>query len=313
MNITVLYNTPETEEPSDQDTKKSAIEVCDALNKIPDFKAELMGITKDEIEKLRDLKTDFVFNLLEWTGHNAKYCYNALNIFDWLHLPYSGSRKLGQELSDNKILMKQKFVDLKIPTPNYQIYDKEFVFNELQFPVIAKLAWEHCSLGLDETNIVNNAEDLRSKILDLRTKYNMPVLVEEYVEGDEVQVAVITQAKVLPPQRIVFSNGQKILSHGTKWENQEDHSAWGDFEQYPAGTKFAVTELAKKVYENLGGRSYARVDMRVNNNGVYVLEINNNPGIDWDDDNALCKSAKVGGFATFPDFLKTIVYDAITN
>ena len=50
MNITVLYNTPETEEPSDQDTKKSAIEVCDALTKIPDFKAELMGITKNEIE-----------------------------------------------------------------------------------------------------------------------------------------------------------------------------------------------------------------------------------------------------------------------
>ena len=61
MNITVLYNTPETEEPSDQDTKKSAIEVCDALTKIPDFKAELMGITKNEIEKLRNLKTDFVF------------------------------------------------------------------------------------------------------------------------------------------------------------------------------------------------------------------------------------------------------------
>ena len=49
MNITVLYNTPETEEPSDQDTKKSANLVCDALNKIPDFKAELFGINKNEI------------------------------------------------------------------------------------------------------------------------------------------------------------------------------------------------------------------------------------------------------------------------
>lgn len=316
MNITVLYNTPETEEPSDQDTKKSAIEVCDALNKIPDFKAELMSIRAQDTgdrSPLRNLKTDFVFNLLEWTGHKTKYVVEALGLLNYLKIKYSGSHADGYALANNKGEMKTRMQQLKIPTPKFQIYDKEFVFNELQFPVIAKLAWEHCSLGLDETNIVNNAEDLRSKILDLRTKYNMPVLVEEYVEGDEVQVAVITQAKVLPPQRIVFSNGQKILSHGTKWENQEDHSAWGDFEQYPAGTKFAVTELAKKVYENLGGRSYARVDMRVNNNGVYVLEINNNPGIDWDDDNALCKSAKAGGFATFPDFLKTIVYDAVTN
>ena len=313
MNITVLYNTPETEEPSDQDTKKSAIEVCDALTKIPDFKAELMGITKNEIEKLRNLKTDFVFNLLEWTGHKTQYVIEALNLLDYFKIKYSGSHAEGYALANNKGEMKKQMQQLKIPTPKFQIYEKEFIFNELKFPVIAKLAWEHCSLGLDETNIVNDADSLRSKILDLRSKYDMPVLVEEYVEGDEVQVAVIGQAKVLPPQRIVFEKTQKILTHGTKWGNQESDSEWGDFEQYSPSVKFQVTELARKTYQELGSRSYARVDMRVNDNGVYVLEINNNPGIDWDDDNALCRSAKAGGFSNFSDFLKTIVYDALTN
>lgn len=313
MNITVLYNTPETEEPSDQDTKKSAMVVCDALNKIPDFKAELLGINKNEIENIRKIKTDLVFNLIEWTGNNTKYALQVLQTFDFLKVKYTGSHVFGYELSCNKEIMKKKFAELKINSPKYQIYDKEFIFNDLKFPVIAKLALEHCSLGLDETNIVNDADSLRSKILDLRSKYDMPVLVEEYVEGDEVQVGVIEKGKVLPPQRIVFNNGQKILSHGTKWDGQEDNSVWGDFDSYSPSIKFQVTETAKKVYEEMGGRSYSRIDMRVNDHEVSVLEINNNPGIDWDDDNALCRSAKAGGFSNFSDFLKTIVYDALTN
>lgn len=313
MNITVLYNTPETEEPSDQDTKKSANLVCDALNKIPDFKAELMGVSTKEVENIRNIKTDLVFNLIEWTGNNTKFALQILQLLDFMKVKYTGSHSDGYELSCNKEIMKKKFAELKINSPKYQIYDKEFIFNDLKFPVIAKLALEHCSLGLDETNVVNNAEDLRSKILDLRTKYDMPVLVEEYVEGDEVQVGVIEKGKVLPPQRIVFNNGQKILSHGTKWDGQEDNSAWGDFDSYSPSIKFQVTELAKKVYEEMGGRSYSRIDMRVNDHEVSVLEINNNPGIDWDDDNALCRSAKAGGFSSFSDFLKTIVYDALTN
>ena len=157
MNIIVLYNTPDSDEPSDIDTKNSAIAVCEGLNKIPDLKAELMPVTQNEIEKLKNLKTDFVFNLLEWTGHNAKYSYEVMDILISLNIPYSGAHKSGQELSDNKILMKNKFLELKIPTPKFQIYDTRFIENELNFPVIAKLTYEHCSLGLDESNIVSNA------------------------------------------------------------------------------------------------------------------------------------------------------------
>ena len=131
---------------------------------------------------------------------------------DYFKIKYSGSHAEGYALANNKGEMKKQMQQLKIPTPKFQIYEKEFIFNELKFPVIAKLAWEHCSLGLDETNIVNDADSLRSKILDLRSKYDMPVLVEEYVEGDEVQVAVIGQAKVLPPQRIVLKKPKNSYS-----------------------------------------------------------------------------------------------------
>ena len=170
MNITVLYNTSESDEPSEQDTIKSAKDVAEALG------ATLVAIRKQDAGDrsfFEKLNTDLVFNLIEWTGFDAKYAIRVVDILEELNIPYTGSRKLGHILGNDKILMKQKMVDLGIPTPKYQIYDKEFIANNLQFPVIAKLAQEHCSIGLDESNIVFNGEDLREKIITLRSIYDM--------------------------------------------------------------------------------------------------------------------------------------------
>lgn len=309
MNITVLYNTSESDEPSEQDTIKSAKEVAEALG------ATLFPITKSQISNVKSIKADVIFNLIEWTGFDAKYAIQVVDILEELKIPYTGSQKFGHILGNDKIQMKQKMVELGIPTPKYQIYDKEFITNTLQFPVIAKLALEHCSVGLDETNIIYNSSDLRSKILDLRSKYDMPILVEEFIDGDEVHVSVLGKAGVpwvLPPDRIVFDkSGKSILSHNAKWEDGKMNSVWGEFEEYSSDLKQKIIKSSEVCFVGLGGRSYSRVDIRVRGQEYFVLEINNNPGIDWDDDNALCHSAKKAGFVDFKSLLMHIVNDAL--
>lgn len=310
MNITVLYNTSESDEPSEQDTIKSAKEVAEALG------ATLFPITKSQILNVKSIKADVIFNLIEWTGYDAKYAIQVVDILEELKIPYTGSRKYGHIVGNDKIQMKRKMEDLGIPTPKYQVYDKEFIANTLQFPVIAKLAQEHCSVGLDETNVCFNANDLGSKILDLRSRYDMPILVEEFIEGDEVHVAVLGKDGspwVLPPDRIVFEKTGKesILSHGAKWDDGKMNSVWGEFEKYPIGLKQRIINISEQCFIGLGGRSYSRVDIRVRGNEFFVLEINNNPGIDWDDDNALCHSAKKAGFVDFKSLLMHIVNDAL--
>ena len=311
MNITVLYNTSESDEPSEQDTIKSAKDIAEALG------AELFPITKSQISNVKSINADLVFNLVEWTGFDAKYAIQVVDILEELNIPYTGSRKLGHILGNDKILMKQKMVDLGIPTPKYQIYDKEFIANNLQFPVIAKLAQEHCSIGLDESNIVFNGEDLREKIITLRSIYDMPILVEEFIDGEEVHVSVLDKEGspwILPPDRIVFDgSGKSILNHGAKWEGEKMNSNWADFEEYPKNLQGAIIQTSRDCYIGLGGRSYSRIDVRVRDNDFYILEINNNPGIDWDDDNALCHSAKKAGFKDFKSLLTHIVNDTLKH
>lgn len=312
MNITVLYNTSDSDEPSEQDTIKSATDVSNALG------ATLLPITKSDISKVKSIKTDLVFNLVEWTGFDAKYAIQVIDILEELKIPYTGSKKYGHIVGNDKILMKQKMVDLGISTPKYQIYDKEFITNNLQFPVIAKLAQEHCSVGLDESNVVFNTTDLGSKILDLRSKYDMPILVEEFIDGDEVHVSVLDKDGspwVLPPDRIVFESPGKgsMLSHSAKWEDGKMNSAWAEFEEYSESLKQKIIIASKNCYSGLGGRSYSRIDIRVRGEEFFVLEINNNPGIDWDDDNALCHSAKKVGFADFKSLLLHIANDAFKH
>ncbi|MDP1743486.1 MAG: ATP-grasp domain-containing protein [Candidatus Amesbacteria bacterium] len=310
MNITVIYNSSDSDEPSDQDTKKSAQEVAEALG------AALFPITKSQIENIKSIKADLVFNLIEWTGHEAKYASQVVEILNELKMPYTGSGIYGLDVSNDKVKMKQKFDELGIPTPRYQIYDKEFIANNLQFPVIAKLASEHCSIGLDETNIVFNTESLREKIIDLRSQYDMPILVEEFIDGEEVHVSVLDKEGapwVLPPDRIVFDESGKksILSHNAKWEGGKINSNWAEFEEYDKELKSQIIDASTKCYIGLGGRSYCRIDIRVKGDDFYILEINNNPGIDWDEDNALCHSAKKAGFADFKSLLTHIVNDAL--
>ena len=318
MNITVLYNNPASDAYEEQDTKISAELVCKTL------KAKLLGISKDQANNFRLTETDFVFNMIEWSGIDFKYGVDAIGRLDELHIPYSGCHKAGYELTSNKVLMKNKFVELGIPTPKFQICNDENIQNNLQFPLIVKLAHEHCSVALSQGNVVTNEIDLKNKIKQLRTKYKMPVLVEEFIGGDEVQVAVLTknkQAWVLPPCVVKYKQASgywPMLSYEVKsienhWEWDMAGDDWYDMTDYSKALQNQILQLAKKSFVKMGGRGYSRIDMRINpgQTQAYVLEINHNPGLDWDEGNGLAYAAQRAGFKSFCEFLTFIIDETI--
>ncbi|MEK7164167.1 MAG: hypothetical protein AAB768_03440 [Patescibacteria group bacterium] len=318
MNITVLYNNPSTDAYEEQDTKISAELVCKTL------KAKLLGISKDQANNFRLTETDFVFNMIEWSGIDFKYGVDAIGRLDELHIPYSGCHKAGYELTSNKVLMKNKFVELGIPTPKFQICNDENIQNNLQFPLIVKLAHEHCSVALSQGNVVTNEIDLKNKIKQLRTKYKMPVLVEEFIGGDEVQVAVLNknkQAWVLPPCVVKYKQAPgywPMLSYEEKsidnhWEWDMTGDDWYDMTDYSEKLQKQIEELARRSFVEMDGRDYSRVDMRINSDRTraYVLEINHNPGLDWEEGNALVSAAMKAGFKNFSELLSHIVCQSL--
>lgn len=324
MNITVLYNNPSSDAYEEQDTKISADLVCNTLNKNPNYKARLLGISKDQANNFQLPDTDFVFNIIEWSGADYKYGIDTIARLDKLAIPYSGCKKDGYELSSNKELMKAEFEKLEINSPKYQIYNNEHDRNELQFPLIVKLAHEHCSVALNQASVVTNDNDLKNKISDLQKKYHMPVLVEEFVDGDEVQVTVLEknhQAWVLSPRVTHFKKAPgywPMLSYEVKsidnhWEWDMTGDDWYDMTDYSEKLQKQIEELARRSFVEMDGRDYSRVDMRINSDRTraYVLEINHNPGLDWEEGNALVSAAMKAGFKNFSELLSHIVCQSL--
>jgi D-alanine-D-alanine ligase-like ATP-grasp enzyme len=71
-----------------------------------------------------------------------------------------------------------------------------------------------------------------------------------------------------------------------------------------------IVETAKICYTKMDGKDYPRLDLRICEGIMNVLEINNNPGIDFEDDSGIGLSTKAAGFTSFAELLTHIVENA---
>lgn len=308
-NITVLYNLPIGNDIDDLDTQKSARVVATGLQEAG-YQAEILGIKKNDLETIKNIHTDLVFNLVEWAGRDYKLGVAVITELEKVKLPYTGSNSWGYEVSCDKILMKQLLDEHKILSPKWKVFGDK---NNLRFPVIVKPVYEHSAIGISQTSVCQNEIEIREKAGELIKRYDQPALVEEFIDGDEAQVTVLEkngQPWVLPPAVIKWKKKEKfwpILTYESKW----NEGSWeNSMSVIKSGELTAeIKNLALQCYLKLGGRSYPRMDMRVSGGKVYVLEVNNNPGIDFDPESGIAVSALKAGL-DWPSLLKNIVEEA---
>ncbi|MEK9201135.1 MAG: hypothetical protein AAB909_04150 [Patescibacteria group bacterium] len=324
--ICVIYNLPGTSttiniEEADDDTKQSANSVYDTLKKCG-YEVEIKAVGKEDIESLKDIDTDLVFNLVEWSGKETELGVRVIKNLEEKGIAFTGSGSSGYELSSNKVLMKKRFEELGIPSPKYQIYDGNYELGIMNygFPVIVKPALEHCGIGLTQMSVVNTESELRIRNHELWERFNQPILNEEYIEGREIQVTVFEKDGkpwVLPPAEVSFFDKPgraKILTYDAKWN--EESEDYGDSNiavvQLSSELGDKVNAICVKCYEQMDGRDYPRIDMRIKGNEVYVLEINNNPGMGFDTESGIGLSARAVGL-NYETMLSHIVENAYSR
>ena len=301
--ICVLYNKPEDiSNECDIDTQNSAISVCEKLND-GGHDARLFGISASEVDEVKKIKEDVVFNLVEWTGKKIKYGVEVIKVLERKKIPFTGSGSWGFLLSSDKVMMKREMMKNKIPTPG------------LKFPAIVKPAYEHCGIGINQNSVVNNKQELENKTEELRNKYYQPVIAEEFIDGRELQVTVLEKNSrpwVLPAAEVVFDKPGAVLSYEMKWVEKSSEYSQSHMEvaKLDRSLELRVERIAKKAYVKLGGRDYPRLDLRIRGDEIFVLEINNNPGLDWDLDSGMGVSARLAGFKTYGELLTHIVENA---
>jgi len=253
---------------------------------------------------LKELQPDVVFNLYEGTalaGETEAYVAAAL---EWLRIPFTGSPSIAIALSRAKHTAKTLLQGAGLPTPAFCLVDGGAVPpNELRWPVIVKLATEHASVGLDQSSVVTDQQALDRRVQLLRQSYGLPVLVEEYVEGREFNVALIENPDllVLPLAEIEFTHETRehwpIVTYTAKWHEQS-YEYQRTMPRCPARVDPALCHrlevMSQKAFRLLGCRDYARIDFRVSPGGLpTILEVNPNP--DYHPSSGLTRTLEAAG------------------
>jgi len=221
-----------------------------------------------------------VFNVSYGIQGQARYTH-VPSILEMVGVPYVGSGPLAHSLALDKVVAKMIFRQHGIPTPEFTVMDS--VASSLEsviYPAIVKPKNESVSFGI---RIVNNEDELREGAANIFDKFKQQVLVEQYIEGREVNVGLLgnNPPETLPPVELIFGNsGPAIYTYEDKKRTSGREIDWECPANLPKDILDRSTEIAKQAFDKLGCYDCARVDMRLDADGnLYVLEVNSLPSM----------------------------------
>lgn len=261
-------------------------------------------------------KPDVIFNFVEIFKENSRLEMNIVGLLELLKIPYTGAPPMALANCQSKVLAKRLLNAIGIPTPRFLVFKKYLsrYKHDLKFPLMVKPAFEDASVGIENESIVKNNKELKSRIEYILKYFAQPALVEEFIMGRELNVAVLGDKKprVLPISEIDFTEMpghlHNIVSYQAKWEPA--HEAYHKTipicpAELPKRIEEKAKDIALRAFKHMGCRDYARVDMRLSgNNELYVLEVNPNP--DLTEGAGFMRSAEAAGYP-YSRALKRIV------
>ena len=259
------------------------------------------------VDKLKKLKPQLVFNAL-----HGKYGEDGFvqSILESMNIPYTHSGVLSSSLAMDKELSRILFHKNKITTPKYFLLrkDRELDFKKIiknkkiKFPIVIKPVNEGSSLGV---YICKNKIQFYRNYNKLKNEYDR-ILVEEYIPGKEIQVAVMGNKALgaieLIPKRQFYDYKAKYSS---KAKTKHIMPALLSKKKYEE-----VLFLAKKAHKILKCRGITRSDFRFFKNKFYLLETNTQPGMT--NLSLVPEIAHYKGIS-FGELVDWIVKDASTN
>jgi len=240
------------------------------------------------LDNIRREEVDIVFNISEGRGSFRSREAQVPSVLEMLGIPYTGSDPMCLAVCLDKPITKQLAADAGIPTPRWLIIADESELGNIDwrgfpFPAIIKPSYEGSSKGIRLTSLVENPSQAKEEIARILRDYRQPVMVEEFITGDEVTVGIIGNS---PPElvgmmRILPKKKEKHFVYSV--EVKRDYVNRVDYEspvRLPAPVMEKLEQYSLKAFKVLGCRDFSRVDFRIGRNGTpYFLEINPLPGL----------------------------------
>ncbi len=245
------------------------------------YDAEGMELVPETFaEEIRRKNPAIVFNAL-----HGKFGEDGLiqGTLDMLGIPYTGSGVLAAAVTMDKAASKRFFVAEGISTPrarSYRRFEAERnlaaeIEKEFSLPVVVKAASQGSSVGV---YIVETRETLEKAIEDAFS-YDEEILVEEFIRGKELTVAVWGNEEKKEAFPVI-----EITTVSGRYDYESKYTKGMSTHIIPARISEEKTRevqsLAVKTFTACGCSGVARVDMMLSEEGIpYVIEVNSVPGM----------------------------------
>lgn len=271
---------------------------------------------KKGLEKLSPQQT-LVFNLCDGFKGEITAQASITRLISDLAFPQTGSTEEVILNCTKKSKAKEILLQAGLHTPDYQVFDRVDGALEIQMPVIVKPLYEDGSIGINSNSVSDSIDDIRQQIQFVIENYAQPALVEEFIPGREISVSLWGNEKVniLPMVEHDFSHVANpfahVLTYETKWipdYYHEKNIIWRCPAQIPESMKNAIASSAKKTYQIMGLRDFARIDFRYHEGIPYIIDINEIP--DLHPEAGFAQSALTAGFS-FEGMIQNILDLAI--
>ncbi len=263
-------------------------------------------------------KVDMVFNIAEGLGNYRSREAQVPSILEMLGVRYSGSDPLCLALTLEKPLAKRLVSFAGVATPKWQVIQdarqlKQTDWGGFPLPVFAKPAHEGSSKGIRVTSRLKSTPQIMEAVGSLLDYYKQPVMVEEFIDGDEITVGLVGNS----PPRVV---GIMRVLPRTKMDHfvysLEVKRDWESLLTYECPALLAkgilqdIADSSLRAFEALGCRDFARMDFRISPDGTpYFLEVNPLPGLNPKSGDLPIMARKVGW--TYEDLIRAILDAAL--
>jgi D-alanine-D-alanine ligase len=303
----LLYNLDRSWPPAD---------VCEILNLADEMAAglsaaghsvQIICLEDDRIEQALsncDPERQIVFNWCEEVPGIPRSSALVARTLEELGFTFTGADSKALLLSQDKPAVKERLAQGKIPTPNWQVFNRGDDLDWDCFPAIVKPTYEHYSCGITHEAVVHNSQELSKRVSYIAESFRQPVLIEDFIDGREFHVTVTGNGKlqVFPIAEMDFSLIEeelgRLCTYDSKFNpNSEDYNSIQLRLPAPLSKQEARTleKIAVAAYRATDCRDYARLDIRERDSDFYVLDVN--PNADISPDTSLALSAELAGFS----------------
>ncbi|MFH0876082.1 MAG: ATP-grasp domain-containing protein [archaeon] len=308
MRVCVIYNVAsitsanKADEIAHNEIIDTSLQVKKALVSFG-HKVNLLKVSEDMYPRLKK-DFDIVFNLAEDVLGNIVSETNVAKKLEEYKIPFTGSDSNSLQVCIDKEKTKKCLLKKGVLTPSYRICKKGEDAKGMNYPLIVKPVNMDGSIGIDIDSVVNDEKSLLKKIKYITETYKQASIVEEYIEGRELNVALIGNGKdieALPVSEVIFNYPKgipRILSYDAKWlvDTENYKNSVGKTAELSATEYNEISSAAKNAFIACGCSDYARVDIRSTGSKHYVIEINSKPCIS-PEMNAFIRSAKAAGLS----------------